>query len=164
MLGIHSPSRIFRDEVGKWIPAGMAQGIDKASGLVEDSIDGLTDMIPTVSLKTDTSMLETPYAYQTRITGGRMAYTIDSSQGEYATKQDIIDAIDQALSSGITLNLSDRGGEGGRQARQTHELRTQLPRHERPLKPERKASCSTSDACACRMSKTPRSTASRWNA
>lgn len=111
VLGIHSPSRIFRDEVGKWIPAGMAQGIDKASGLVEDSIDGLTDMIPTVSLKTDTSMLETPYAYQTRITGGRMAYTIDSSQGEYATKQDIIDAIDQALSSGITLNLSDRGGE-----------------------------------------------------
>ena len=88
-----------------------ACGIDKASGLVEDSIDGLTDMIPTVSLKTDTSMLETPYAYQTRITGGRMAYTIDSSQGEYATKQDIIDAIDQALSSGITLNLSDRGGE-----------------------------------------------------
>lgn len=111
VLGIHSPSRIFRDEVGKWIPAGMAQGIDKASGLVADSIDGLTDMIPTVSLKTDTSMLETPYAYQTRITGGRMAYTIDSSQGEYATKQDIIDAIDQALTAGITLNLSDRGGE-----------------------------------------------------
>lgn len=111
VLGIHSPSRIFRDEVGKWIPAGMAQGIDKASGLVADSIDGLTDMIPTVSLKTDTSMLETPYAYQTRVTGGRMAYTIDDSQGEYATKQDIIDAIDQALSSGITLNLSDRGGE-----------------------------------------------------
>lgn len=111
VLGIHSPSRIFRDEVGKWIPAGMAQGIDKASGLVADSIDGLTDMVPTVSLKTDTSMLETPYAYQTRITGGRMAYTIDDSQGDYATKQDIIDAIDQSLSSGITLNLSDRGGE-----------------------------------------------------
>lgn len=111
VLGIHSPSRIFRDEVGKWIPAGMAQGIDKASGLVADSIDGLTDMIPTVSLKTDSSMLETPYAYQTRVTGGRMAYTIDDSQGEYATKQDIIDAIDQALSSGITLNLNDRGGE-----------------------------------------------------
>ena len=60
VLGIHSPSRIFRDEVGKWIPAGMAQGIDKASGLVADSIDGLTDMVPTVSLKTDASRLETP--------------------------------------------------------------------------------------------------------
>lgn len=111
VLGIGSPSRVFKDQVGKWIPAGMAQGITKASNLVEDSIDGLTDMIPTVSLKTDTSMLETPYAYQTRVTGGRMAYTIDDGQGEYATKQDIIDAIDQALSSGITLNLSDRGGE-----------------------------------------------------
>lgn len=111
VLGIHSPSRIFRDEVGKWIPAGMAQGIDKASGLVADSIDGLTDMVPTVSLKTDTSRLETPLAYHGTVNGGRMAYTIDDSQGGYATKQDIIDAIDAALAAGITLNLSDRGGE-----------------------------------------------------
>ncbi len=28
-LGIHSPSRVMRDEVGKWIPAGMAQGIEQ---------------------------------------------------------------------------------------------------------------------------------------
>ncbi|WP_243394869.1 tape measure protein [Bifidobacterium imperatoris] len=111
VLGIHSPSRIFRDEVGKWIPAGMAQGIDKASGLVADSIDGLTDMVPTVSLKTDTSRLETPLAYQPRIAGGRIAYTVDDRSADYATKQDIIDAIDAALAAGITLNLNDRGGE-----------------------------------------------------
>ena len=111
VLGIHSPSRIFRDEVGKWIPAGMAQGIDKASGLVADSIDGLTDMIPTVSLKTDASRLETPLAYSAVVGNGRIAYTVDDHTAEYATKQDIIDAIDQALTAGITLNLSDRGGE-----------------------------------------------------
>ena len=111
VLGIHSPSRIFRDEVGKWIPAGMAQGIDKASGLVADSIDGLTDMIPTVSLKTDASRLETPLAYSAVVGNGRIAYTVDDHTTEYATKQDIIDAIDQALTAGITLNLSDRGGE-----------------------------------------------------
>lgn len=111
VLGIHSPSRIFRDEVGKWIPAGMAQGIDKASGLVADSIDGLTDMIPTVSLKTDTSRLETPLAYHGTVNGGRIAYTMDDRSADSATKQDIIDAIDMALSAGITLNLSDRGGE-----------------------------------------------------
>ena len=111
VLGIHSPSRIFRDEVGKWIPAGMAQGIDKASGLVADSIDGLTDMVPTVSLKTDTSRLETPLAYSAVVGNGRIAYTVDDHTAEYATKQDIIDAIDQALTAGITLNLSDRGGE-----------------------------------------------------
>lgn len=111
VLGIHSPSRIFRDEVGKWIPAGMAQGIDKASGLVADSIDGLTDMVPTVSLKTDTSRLETPLAYHGTVNGGRIAYTMDEQAGGYATKQDIIDAIDAALAAGITLNLNDRGGE-----------------------------------------------------
>ena len=111
VLGIHSPSRIFRDEVGKWIPAGMAQGIDKASGLVADSIDGLTDMVPTVSLRTDASRLETPLAYSAVVGNGRIAYTVDDHTAEYATKQDIIDAIDQALTAGITLNLSDRGGE-----------------------------------------------------
>ncbi|GDY92203.1 hypothetical protein MCC01946_14870 [Bifidobacteriaceae bacterium MCC01946] len=111
VLGIHSPSRIFRDEVGKWIPAGMAQGIDKAGGLVADSIDGLTDMVPTVSLKTDASRLETPLAYSAVVGNGRIAYTVDDHTAEYATKQDIIDAIDQALTAGITLNLSDRGGE-----------------------------------------------------
>ena len=111
VLGIHSPSRIFRDEVGKWIPAGMAQGIDKASGLVADSIDGLTDMVPTVSLKTDTSRLETPLAYHGTVNGGRIAYTMDEQAGGYATKQDIIDAIDAALAAGITLNLNDRGVE-----------------------------------------------------
>ena len=36
---------------------------------------------------------------------------MDDHTAEYATKQDIIDAIDQALTAGITLNLSDRGGE-----------------------------------------------------
>ena len=29
-LGIHSPSKVFRDEVGKMIPAGLETGIDKA--------------------------------------------------------------------------------------------------------------------------------------
>lgn len=38
-LGIHSPSRVFRDEVGKWIPAGIAVGIDKKGDLVSDAVD-----------------------------------------------------------------------------------------------------------------------------
>ena len=92
VLGIHSPSRIFRDEVGRWIPAGMAQGIDKASGLVADSIDGLTDMVPTVSLKTDTSRLETPLAYHGTVNGGRIAYTMDEQAGEHAANREMSDS------------------------------------------------------------------------
>lgn len=33
----HSPSRLFRDEVGIWIPEGIAVGIRKRAGVVEDA-------------------------------------------------------------------------------------------------------------------------------
>ena len=52
----------------------------------------------------------------------------------------------------------------GRQARQANELRTRQHGPTRPITGRGAASCSTSDACACRMSKTPRSTARRWSA
>ena len=42
-LHIGSPSKVFRDEVGKMIPAGMALGIDDGTREVEDSMDSLTD-------------------------------------------------------------------------------------------------------------------------
>ncbi len=41
-LGINSPSRVFRDGVGRWIPAGIAAGIRDYSGLVHSAIDDLT--------------------------------------------------------------------------------------------------------------------------
>lgn len=40
-LGIHSPSRVFRDEVGKFIPEGIAVGISENANVTEDSISGL---------------------------------------------------------------------------------------------------------------------------
>ncbi len=40
-LGIHSPSRLLRDEVGKWIPAGLAEGISANLGVVTTSVDSL---------------------------------------------------------------------------------------------------------------------------
>lgn len=36
-LGIHSPSRVFRDQVGRWIPEGMAAGIERNRSVVADS-------------------------------------------------------------------------------------------------------------------------------
>ena len=42
-LGIHSPSRVMRDEVGKWIPLGLAEGISKNSDAVADAITDMTD-------------------------------------------------------------------------------------------------------------------------
>ena len=41
---IHSPSRLFRDEVGWWIGAGVAVGIDKSAALVAKSVDFLGNL------------------------------------------------------------------------------------------------------------------------
>lgn len=38
-LGINSPSRVFRDEVGKWIMPGVADGIEEGMPVVEKQLD-----------------------------------------------------------------------------------------------------------------------------
>lgn len=40
-LGIESPSKVFRDQVGEMIPAGMAEGIEDGEPEVESSMDKL---------------------------------------------------------------------------------------------------------------------------
>ncbi len=41
-LGIHSPSKVFAEEVGKWIPEGIAVGIDKNAKSALNSIRDMT--------------------------------------------------------------------------------------------------------------------------
>lgn len=45
-LGIGSPSRVFRDKVGQWIPAGIAEGIDSNTGSVKTSLQNLSKKLP----------------------------------------------------------------------------------------------------------------------
>lgn len=42
MLGISSPSKVFA-EVGKWIPEGLAVGIEGSVGSVERAMDAMHD-------------------------------------------------------------------------------------------------------------------------
>lgn len=44
-LGIHSPSRVFRDEVGAQIPAGMAIGINKNVKQVTSAVSGIAEQM-----------------------------------------------------------------------------------------------------------------------
>jgi phage-related protein len=47
-FGIESPSKLFADEVGRWIPAGIAEGIDQGMGILDKEIESMTnDMIQT---------------------------------------------------------------------------------------------------------------------
>lgn len=43
LLGIHSPSSVFRDEVGKFIPAGIAVGIEANTDSVTNAMKDLSD-------------------------------------------------------------------------------------------------------------------------
>lgn len=44
-LGIASPSKVMRDEVGQWVPAGIAVGIEENAGAVTGAMDALSDQM-----------------------------------------------------------------------------------------------------------------------
>lgn len=44
-LGIHSPSRVFRDKVGKFIPSGIGVGIKKSTPALLSDADKMTDAL-----------------------------------------------------------------------------------------------------------------------
>lgn len=46
LLGIESPSKVFANSVGRWIPAGIAQGINNGMGILDDAMKNMTsDMV-----------------------------------------------------------------------------------------------------------------------
>lgn len=47
-FGIESPSKLMADEIGRWIPAGIAEGINKGMGVLDKEINAMTaDMVQT---------------------------------------------------------------------------------------------------------------------
>lgn len=57
-LGINSPSKVFRQQVGEMIPEGMAEGIEEGEDVVDDSIKNLTGKAVDISVRTMPSMLD----------------------------------------------------------------------------------------------------------
>ncbi|MEV6752373.1 hypothetical protein [Streptomyces sp. NPDC051214] len=50
-LGISSPSRLMADQVGHWIPAGIAQGVEKNAGVLDTAMANLvTTPTPSASM------------------------------------------------------------------------------------------------------------------
>lgn len=63
-LGIHSPSKVFRDEVGKFIPEGVAVGIRTNMSEVTDAMDTLSDQA--LGIKNFDSLRMDNYALQNK--------------------------------------------------------------------------------------------------
>lgn len=49
-LKIGSPSKVFRDEIGVWIPAGIAQGIEDGIGSINSAMADMTMAVSPVSM------------------------------------------------------------------------------------------------------------------
>lgn len=74
-LGIASPSRVMQENVGRWIPAGIASGITQYGSLVDDAMGSVTDGLASTTIKTTLTDQST----------GRMGPGFDSlSSGLYA--------------------------------------------------------------------------------
>lgn len=106
VLGIHSPSRVFRDEIGQNIAKGMGLGIERGQRTVHDAMSSLYDEID--PSKTDTGVNVTARGtYQ-------LAYDDEmqlASHGQQLSKQDMLEALREVWGDGVTLHLNDRGGE-----------------------------------------------------
>ena len=73
-LGIHSPSRLFRDEIGKMIPAGMAEGILDGAGELGTAMDAASQRLlsfsrqtlnPSASIPTAQTLVHATHTVQT---------------------------------------------------------------------------------------------------
>ncbi|HFI2472226.1 TPA: tape measure protein [Streptococcus suis] len=53
---IHSPSRLFRDSIGRFLPMGVAVGIEKNTKYVDKAVDGMYDRINSFSFKVEDVM------------------------------------------------------------------------------------------------------------
>lgn len=69
-LGIESPSKAFRDSVGKWIPAGIASGIEQNMGVVDKAIRDMTDRALVTATSSGLSALSTNSAYSAQTMAG----------------------------------------------------------------------------------------------
>lgn len=57
LLGIHSPSKLFRDEIGQWIPAGIGVGIEKGMDSLKQKAAAMKDELLDGTLITNAQVL-----------------------------------------------------------------------------------------------------------
>ena len=65
-FGIGSPSKLFADEIGQWLPKGLAVGIEANTDSVESAIDNMNDIVASsFDLQPDISGIGSTFSPQT---------------------------------------------------------------------------------------------------
>lgn len=65
ILKIGSPSRVFANEVGQWIPAGIAEGINDGMGVLDKTMEGITNDMISASINPTMMSTYTPTTAET---------------------------------------------------------------------------------------------------
>lgn len=101
LLGIHSPSTIMRDLVGKFIPLGIAKGIDEEAGSVYSSIDKINKGIRVRT--NDFSVDTTQFVDYGQISGAI------ATQSNIDVEENMIDRIGQACYNAFINAMKTQG-------------------------------------------------------
>lgn len=91
ILGIHSPSRVFRDEVGRMIPAGLGIGVEKNEYLAVRPVqDMVSDLLPSSLLGPVSTPMSSPVALNDNV-GPRVSapITVNASDPTAAARETV---------------------------------------------------------------------------
>ena len=100
-LGIHSPSTVMRDLVGKYIPLGVAEGIDMEAESVYSSIENLNNGIKVKA--SDFSVDTTQFIDYGKITGDI------ATQSDISMNENIVGKIGQACYNAFVSAMRTQG-------------------------------------------------------
>lgn len=106
-FGIHSPSRLMRDTVGKMIPAGITVGLEKA---FPDTIDTLLDQSKQLANVPFTA----PYVASGAVIPAKASAVIAQKQHSTdGSNNDVLNLLEQLLSVMKSLESDNSGNNGG---------------------------------------------------
>ena len=91
-LGIHSPSRVFRDEVGKMIPAGLGKGVEANMSLAVNPVQHMVaDIMPNSLLNGPASLPVSSPVLPNTNTGSRVSapITVNASDPMAAARETV---------------------------------------------------------------------------
>lgn len=90
-LGIHSPSRVFRDEVGKMIPAGLGKGVEANMSLAVNPVQRMVSDIMPNSLLNGPASLPVSSPVLTNTNGPRVSapITVNASDPMAAARETV---------------------------------------------------------------------------
>lgn len=98
---IHSPSRLFRDEVGWFIGAGISAGIDKSAAMVAKSVDFIKDLASPLDsdilTADDFALSDMQSSLSSTISVSHTPQSVQHNINNTSSQQRLIDKIDELL-------------------------------------------------------------------